>query len=161
MFIFAFLVLPRLYAQEFTEEMIKNSKSKNALTIEGFSYPLFLDNETHSNFTVAYEFDPTFLIELEGFYDTYRLYDIYESRLLLKKYLSNRFYFFTGLGTETELDKHGFKPPPTRIKTFNGFGYEVDEKFSLEAKHDLHFNKTNFGNYGTPNLFSLGGKYKF
>lgn len=65
------------------------------------------------------------------------------------------------MGLEAELDKHGFRPPPLRVKLINGFGYDIDQKFSLEAKHDVQFNRTNFGNYGTPNLFSLSGKYKF
>lgn len=157
-----FFSILQLYAQDFSGKNVDvDDGNTNSLHIEDFSYPVFFDGEVHSNFTVAYEFDTEFLIELQGFYDTYRLNDVFDLSLRSKYYLSNKLYFFSGIGLEKERDKHGFRPPPLRVKLINGFGYDIDQKFSLEAKQNLHFNKTNFGNYGTPNLFSLSGKYKF
>ena len=40
-------------------------------------------------------------------------------------------------------------------------GYDVKQNFFLQVEHDLHFNKSIIGTYGTPSLFSLKGKYKF
>jgi hypothetical protein len=101
------------------------------------------------------------MVELQSFYDTYRLYDVSDSRLRIRHYLGNKLYMFSGIGIEAEKDKHGFRPPPPRVKLINGFGYDLNEKFTFEAAQDLHFNKANFGNYSTPNLFSVCGKYKF
>ena len=42
----------------------------------GFSYPLFLDNETHTQSTSGYQFDEKFLIQLNQYYDTYRTHDM-------------------------------------------------------------------------------------
>ena len=123
--------------------------------------PFFFDSEIHSNFAITYAFNPEFLGELQGFYDTYRLNDVLDVRFRGKRYPLKKFYLFSGFCAEIELDKYRLQPPPWRIELINGFGYDLNEKFTLEAAQDLHFNKYNFGNYGTPNLFSLGGKNKF
>lgn len=142
------------------EHAIRNTPGSN-LTTEGFSYPTFFDGETHSNFTATYEMDTNFLIELQGYYDTYLLANVFRVPVRAKWYVSDRLYLFSGLEMEVELDKYGLKPPPPRLKLINGMGYDVDKNFSIQATHDLQFNTSNFGNYATPNLFSLSGKYKF
>ena len=159
--LFVVLLAGQIKGQNLVGETDTDPKSKKGLFVEDFAYPVFLDEEMHSSFTVGYEFDAKFLVELQGFYDTYRLSDVFGMNFRSRYYFSSKFYLFSGIGLEIERDKYGLRPPPPRIKTTNGFGYDVDNKFSLEAKHDLHFNKTNFGNYGTPNLFSISGKYKF
>ena len=157
----ALLLCTHVRSQDSDIEFDVAKPSTNRLFIEDFAYPFFFDGEVHSNFVTSYVFDPEFLIQLQGFYDTYRLNDVFELRLRGKRYLLDNMYLFVGSGLEMEKDKHGLEPPPIRLKVINGFGYDFDDKFSMEASHNIHFNKTSFGNYGTPNLFSLSGKYKF
>ncbi len=151
----------QISAQDLSTEYNADKPLPDKRYTESFAYPLVLDGETHSNFTMGFEFDPNFKTELQGFYDTYRLANVFDISFRGKKYLTDKFYVFSGMGAEFEIDKYGRQPPPTRIKIMNGMGYDFNEKMSLEAKHELYLNTSNFGNYGTPNLFLLSSKYKF
>ena len=129
--------------------------------IEDFAYPTFLNGEVHANFLVGYQMDPKFLAQLQGFYDTYILKDVFQVPLTAKWYVSDGLYLYSGVQMEMEREKYGRETTKPRFQVVNGVGYEVDANFTLEAKHDLQFNKGNLGTYGSPNMFSLSGKYKF
>ena len=70
-------------------------------------------------------------------------------------------YFFSGMEMEKDLNKYGNEPAPPRLDFMNGVGYDVDNNFLIEARHDLQFNKTGNGQFTAPVMFSIGGKYKF
>lgn len=151
----------KISGQDLGAEFDTASPFSDRLYTEGFAYPFVLEGETHSNFTVGLEFDPKFLAELQGFYDTYRLANVFDVSFRGKKYITDKFYIFSGMGAEFESDKYGRQSPPIRLKIMNGMGYDFNQKFFLEAKRELHLNQSNYGNYATPNLFLLSSKYKF
>ena len=153
--------LTAIQGQEVTPNFKGVNNQDAKITTEAFSNPVFLNDEMHSNFAVIYEVDTGFLVELQGYYDTYLLGDVFRVPLITKYYVNDKLYFFSGFEFEADLDKYGRKPAPPRLKFKNGVGYDIDKNFSLEANHDLQFNKTNLGNYAAPKLFSFSGKYKF
>ncbi|MEM6813033.1 MAG: hypothetical protein AAF600_01410 [Bacteroidota bacterium] len=135
---------------------------KSRLTINDFAYPLAPNSsEQHSNFIVSYEGSQNFFLELQGFYDSYLLADVFRIPIRAKLYVSDKFYLFSGVEVESERDKLQIDLPPPQLKYKNGFGYDVKNSLMLEFEHDLHFNKSVHGVYGTPSLFSLKGKYRF
>lgn len=150
-----------VYAQR--PRVVPDSKNKphRHLNVDGFSYPIFLNGEQHASFLIDYELQKTLQVELEGFYDTYLLGDVFKVSIAPKWYVSKRMYFFSGIEVENNLDKYGEKPPPVRLDFINGVGYEVDDSFTIEARHDLQFNETGGVQFTTPVMFSVGGKYKF
>ncbi|CAM3316089.1 hypothetical protein [Zobellia roscoffensis] len=131
------------------------------LSIEAFSYPVFMDNEMHSQFTLGYKLDEKFAVELQNFYDTYRTFDVQRVELKLKKYFSDKLYFVNGVAMERELDKHGFDAAKPRYIMTNGVGYDINKNVMMEVNHDLNFNTSNIGTYGMPSLFSVKSKIKF
>lgn len=148
-------------SQDLVTEFNTIQPLSNRLYTEGFTYPLVLEGETHSNFSMGFEFDPTFNAELQGFYDTYRLANVFDLSIRGKKFITEKLYIFSGIGAEFELDKYGLKAPQTRFKIMNGMGYDFNEQLFLEAKQEVFLNQSNYGNYATPNLFLLSSKYKF
>jgi hypothetical protein len=132
------------------------------LTINDFAAPrVWWSSEQHSSFEIGYKISPSLFFEWRGNYDSYRLADVFKTPLLAKFYITNRFYMFSGIELEMERDKMQIDLPPPQLKYKNGFGYDVQRNFMLQFEHDLHFNKSIIGAYGTPSLFSLSGKYKF
>jgi len=159
---FIFLMSIPLNAQE--EEPVADGLllQESKLTVNDFAYPLIpYSSEQHSNFAVSYKVSSDFLIQLQGFYDSYLLADVFKLPITAKLYVFDRFYLFSGVEIESERDKMQINLPPPQLKYKNGFGYDVQNNFILEFEHDLHFNKSIHGAYGTPSLFSLKGKYRF
>lgn len=148
-------------AQEEKSDANSNKTGNAGVTITAFSYPTFLNNEMHSAFEVNYKLSEDFELELQGFYDTYRLADVFKAPLMIKWNLSDKLYLLSGSEIFIEQDKLRSRPPVLKVYMVNGMGYDINRNMMLEAKHDLHFNKSNFGVYSVPNLFSLTGKYRF
>jgi len=117
--------------------------------------------EQHSNFTFKYGINSRFSLELQGHYDTQILADIFRVPIIAQGYVTKRLYLFTGVEMEMERDKFNLNLPVPQLKLINGMGYDVNSNFQLEFKHDLHFNKSNVGIYGNPELFLLKGKMRF
>ncbi len=159
--IFMLAVLGFSYGQQYEIENIGNAKKTDKVKLTSGGYPVFLNDEMHAYFDLDIKLDSDFQLQLQGYYDTYLGSDVFRVPVSTKWYATDKLYFFSGVEAEIELDKYGNKPAPPALKFINGFGYEVNKSLFLEAKHDLHFNKTSLGNYATPNLFSVSGKYKF
>ncbi len=51
--------------------------------------------------------------------------------------------------------------PIMPVRTFNGVGFEANKNITIEAVHDLNFNKNAARLNATPQLFTLKGKYRF
>ncbi len=128
---------------------------------ESFAYPIFMDNEMHSQFTIGYKLDDDFLIELQNYYDTYRSFDVQRVELKVKNYLSDKLYLVNGVAMERELDKHGANAAKPRYIMTNGVGYDINKNVMMEVNHDLNFNSSNIGSYGMPSLLSVKSKIKF
>ncbi len=138
------------------------SISEPRLTISDFEYPrVWWSTEQYSSFIFSYKVRSKFLIELQGFYDSYLLADVFKMPLTTKLYLTDELYLFSGIELESERDKLQLNLPPPQLKYKNGFGYDIKSNFFIEIIHDLHFDKSIYGAYGAPNLFSLKGKYEF
>lgn len=132
------------------------------LTIDDFAVPkVWWSSEQHANFIFSYEMSSSFFLELQGFYDSFLLADVFKMPITSKLYVLDKFYLFSGVEIESERDKMQLNLPPPQLKFKNGFGYDVQRNIMLQFEHDLHFNKSIIGAYGTPSLFSLSGKYKF
>ena len=135
---------------------------ESKLTISDFSYPrVWWSTEQHSNFTFSYKVQSFFLVELKGRLDSYLIADVIKIPITTKWYATDKFYLFSGIELESERDKLQLNLPSPQLKYKNGFGYDVKNNFILQFEHNLHFNKSVIGAYGTPSLFSLKGKYKF
>lgn len=161
LFIVLFFIM-KIQAQEERVDTNGIVMSKSKLVIEDFAYPLNLVNrEQHSNFKFSYQVKPKFFVEIQGFYDTYLVSDIFKMSITAKFYSTEKLYLFSGVEIESESDKMLLNLPPAQLKIKNGMGYDVKQNFFLQVEHDLHFNKSNIGAYGTPSLFYLSGKYKF
>ncbi|VAW16090.1 hypothetical protein MNBD_BACTEROID03-1279 [hydrothermal vent metagenome] len=161
-YLFLFFLIVRTNAQDNSEIGLPTENTVgNHFFTESFSYPVFLNGETHSNFVLGYNFDKKFMAELQGFYDSYLMGDALKLSLRGKYYLKNNVYLFSGMEVESGFDKYSGKMIPARLYISNGMGYDFDKKMNFEAKHELQINKAGMGNYGMPNLFSLHGKYKF
>ncbi len=148
-------------AQEGKSDINSNKTGDKGITITGFSYPTFLNCEMRSTFEVNYKLSEDFELELQGFYDTYRLANVFKAPLIIKWKLSTKWNLFSGSELFIEQDKIRPRPPVLKVYMVNGMGYDINRNMTLEAKHDLHFNKSNFGGYSVPNLFSLTGRYRF
>ncbi len=163
--VFFFSGLVGLYGQEPKPDPLGLVKQNN-LTIEGFSYPLFLDSEEHASFLINYDLFEEMDVLLEGFHDTYVNSNRFRTALLGRYYLTERIYLLSGLELEREAKKDGGTPLSPRLGILSGAGYEVQENFFLEARANIQFNDSKLGSLGepvipTPALYSLGGKFKF
>ena len=160
--ILAFFICSSIvYGQETQVVPDSKAESQKPLNVDSFSYPTFLNGERHASFLIDYGLSEALRIELEGFYDTYLLGDVFKVSIAPKWYVSKRMYFFSGMEMEKDLNKYGNEPAPPRLDFMNGVGYDVDNNFLIEARHDLQFNKTGNGQFTAPVMFSIGGKYKF
>jgi hypothetical protein len=152
----------RINAQEERVDRNNITTPKPQLTLHDFAYPIDLfSKEQHSNFVFRYKIKSKFSLELHGFYDTYLFANVFKTPIITKLYVTNKLYLFSGIELESESDKLQLNLPPPQLKFKNGMGYDVEKNFFIQFDHDLHFNKSAIGAYGTPSLFSLSGKYKF
>ena len=159
--LFVLSFVGQFYAQEEKLDANGSTDQDPKLKIESFSYPTFLNGEVHSSFLMDYKLSEKLSLRLQGFYDTYILADVFKAPMTLNWYVSEKLFLFTGTEFYFEQDKLGLKPPVLNLYMTSGMGYDVNNYFTIEAKQDVYFNTSNLGNYATPNLFSLGGKYKF
>lgn len=150
------------YAQERDINTDSTRVSKSKLTISDFAQAQpFWSFEQHSNFVIKYGINSRFSLELQGYYDTHIFADVFRIPIIAKVYLTKRMYLFSGIEIESEKDKFNLGLPPVQLKLKNGMGYDVNTNFQLQFVHDLHFNKSNVGIYGNPELFTFSGKIKF
>lgn len=133
------------------------------LQISGFSYPTFLNGETHSQFTINYPVNMNFDIELQGFFDTYPTADIMRYGLRGKYRVDNRTYLFSGTAIDLEIDGLTGAPLPPSYFVSNGVGHDLRENLNLELKHELQLNPSeeSVNGYNIPSLFTVNGKFKF
>ncbi|CAM4194470.1 hypothetical protein ZORO111903_06455 [Zobellia roscoffensis] len=127
----------------------------------GFAYPVFMDNEMHTQATIGYQFDDNFMMELQNYYDTYRTHDLHRVELELKYNLNNRLNLFSGVAMEKSLDKYAQKAPKPQFMITNGVGYEVKTNMMMEARYDLNINKNKNKSQGKSSMFSVLSKFKF
>lgn len=143
--------------QEPIERPPLNPSGISKWSSDGFSYTDFGTQEQHSYFSILYEINPKLYAEVQGFYDTYRIADIFDVSARMKWYPSEKVYLFSGLGVQLVRSKgFGDGVPTMPVRMLNGVGYETNKNITIEAVHDL-----NFSNNGAPSLFTLKGKYRF
>ena len=150
-----------MHGQEPIEEPPLDPTGLSKWEYDAFSYADFGTGEEHSYFTVLYKLNPKLQSELRGFYDSYRTSDVFDVSLRAKWYPTKKLYLFSGLGAQLQRNKGGLDLPIMPVRLFNGVGYEPKKNITIEAVHDLNFNKNGTGLNATPNLFSLRGKYRF
>ncbi|MGB6151001.1 MAG: hypothetical protein WBG48_03330 [Pricia sp.] len=156
-----FMLAPQIYGQDTISFIDVPEKSPNKISTSGFSYPMFINGEIHSEFAVAYPINEKLEAELQGFYDTYILANVTRFVLRGKYYVTKKLYSFAGMAAELEQSKRDGSLLPPRFFLQSGMGYDVNEKINLELKHEVQFNKADPGIYGIPSSFSARGKYKF
>ena len=69
--------------------------------------------------------------------------------------------FFFELSLKQEGGKGLGALPIMPVRTFNGVGFEANKNITIEAVHDLNFNKNTAWLNATPRLITLKGKYRF
>ncbi|WP_291868866.1 hypothetical protein [Maribacter sp.] len=148
------------YGQE-VEANQQNETIPKKVSLHSWSYPSLSNGDTHSYFDLDYKLDSQLQLELRGFYDTYMLANVSKFNFRLKKYVSNKFYIFSGLGLEIEQAKYGLKSPKAIFNYSYGVGVDVNESIFIEARQQMQINKEVHGNYTLPKVFTLTGKYKF
>lgn len=128
---------------------------------DGFSYADFGTGEEHSYFSISRQLSSQFYVELRGFYDKYRVSNIFDLSSRVKWHPTKKLYFFSGIGIQKEqkIGGQGLQIMPVRM--LNGVGYELKKNINFEAVHDLNFNANSAGLNATPSLFTLRGKYRF
>ena len=148
----------------------KEPKPIEGLKLESFGYPVFLGGEQHASFHLTYPFSSTFSAKLNSFYDTYLLSNRFRANILLKKYLDENWYLFSGIESEFNFNKYqsidSQKQSAPRIGILSGIGYEVNRSIQVEAKGNLQINNSSLGPFGEPlvpmpQMYSLKGKIKF
>lgn len=127
----------------------------------GFSYPRFLDNETHTQSTLGYQLDEKFLIQLNHYYDTYRTNDIQRLELEFKNYLGDKLYLVNGVAMERSISKYEAGNSKPQFMMSTGAGYDVNSNFMIEARYDKNMNKKENQAIGKASLFRVLSKYKF
>lgn len=155
-----------VYGQEnISDRSSAYSKNQN-LTITGFSYPIFLNEEKHASFLVNYPLSNQLHMELQGFYDTYLVSNRFRLNLSLKQYLTEKLYVIGGVEIEAGDYKQILPSQPPRIGAVMGFGYDVLNNFAIEGKFNAQLNNSLMGAYGEPfvrmpQVYTIGGKVKF
>jgi hypothetical protein len=153
-----------------TNGLGKEPKPKEGLKLESFGYPVFLGGEEHGSFHLTYPITSTLTTELNAFYDTYILSNQFRSNILLKNYLDENWYLFSGVEAEYSIKKYpsleSQKEVPPRIGVVSGIGYEVNKNFQVEARSNFQINNSSVGAFGEPlipmpQVYTLKGKFKF
>ncbi len=148
-----------MYSQEETET---NEEPK--VTTSGASYVDKLNPGQHSVFTINYKVNSNLFFEVRGDLQVYGLMEVFKVPFLAKRYVSDRFYILSGGEIEftrnfSGRDAQQFAP---QLKLLNGFGYDVNSNFTIEALHDLNFSEnSSLSPFANPNMFSVKGKFKF
>ena len=158
-----------LFSTFFGYAQIEDSFDSNGtgnLDLSSFAYPMFLGKEQHSYFLVNYKISQKLEVDLQGFYDTYLTSNRLRTSLILKRYLTNKFYLFSGIEVEAADQKSIFSAPPPRIGVLTGFGYDFTENFLIEGKFNAQVNDSPMGAYGEPfakmpRVYTIGGRIKF
>lgn len=165
--IIGFLILVQYISGQVVEQPLPSVDQRTRLNITGFSYPIFLNEEEHKSFLVRYNLSKSLKLDLQGFYDTYRMTNRIRRNLVGKWYVSDRLYLFSGIEVESEVNKYqelGVTPP--RVGFISGVGYEIRDNFMIEAKSNIQLNSSPMGAYGEylipiRQAYTLGGKFKF
>ncbi|WP_109300932.1 hypothetical protein [Aquimarina sp. AU474] len=157
-----FLVFFINYSMYCQEEVNDNEDPK--VSTSGASYVDKLNPGQHAVFTINYRVSSNLFFETRGDLKVYGLVEVFKTSLLAKRYVSDKFYFLSGGEVELTRDFSGrgvqqFSP---QLKLLNGFGYDINSHFTIEALHDLNFSEnSNLGPFANPNMFSVKGKFKF
>ncbi len=143
------------------EEPPLDSTTKSRWEYDGFSYADFGTGEEHSYFSLMYKMNPSLYSELQGFYDSYLTADIVDFSYRIRWYPTKKLYLFSGIGVQIQRLKVGSGLPVVPVRMINGVGYEATNSISVEAVHNLNFNKNAAGQNASSSLFTLKGKYRF
>ncbi|MBQ4819473.1 hypothetical protein [Aquimarina sp. MMG016] len=160
------LLLISIFLLNTTTGYSQKKGKESKLTVDSFSFSDPSDNNQHKYFTLSYGISKNLFAEIHGYYDNvYITIDVFRVPIRAKKYLSDKFYFFSGFEAEYHIKKDTSEIFATLYKFINGVGYEVNSNFSMEVKQDYNLNTITdpqFINFtGGPNLFKLKAKYKF
>lgn len=153
--------------QEPVEKELLNSPRTSTLQYDAFSYADLGTGEKHSYFSVLYQLNPKLEAELRVFYDTYQISNRVRAEFLLKKYVTDKLYIFSGLEIEAETKvMPGRSILPPRLGAIGGVGYDVNDNFLLEAKGNFQLNNSPLGVFGErlvkmPEVYTVGGKVRF
>ncbi len=156
-----FLMIIRVHGQ------VHEPRSTLGLNLQTFSYPLFLGNEQHKELKLHFDLTENSKVEFQGFYDTYLLENRFRSAIAFKQYVNKNFYAL--IGAEVEWRQGVSLAPiskPPRYSVSGGFGYDVEDSFSLELKSNFALSKDSMGAFGEPfismpQVYSIGSKVKF
>ncbi len=150
-----------MYAQFDTLPNLNTEKKDDRTVISGFSYPVFLSGEVHSNFNFKTKLAKDFSWKLEGNRDAYRLTDIsrFSSKLIYEIY--DKLYFFSGISSEFEFDQIENSMVQPRFISSSGVGYNFTKNLNIEAKYEHRLNTTTRTLYSLPSAFMLQLTFKF
>ena len=167
------LLCTHVHSQDSDIEFDVAKPSTNRLFIEDFAYPEFFTGEQHSWFKIGYQVADRFLLEIQGFYDTYRAGSRFRMPILAKNYFGKKAYFFSGIEyefalgqTSNELSPAGDEIPKLkpRLGYIGGVGYDINEDFMIETKTNFQINESKLQTLGQgqgKNVLTLGSKFKF
>jgi len=149
------------------QEPLLQTNSPANLGFDGLLYPNFGTAQQHSYFSITYDLKPGLHTQLRVFYDTYQISNRVRAEFLLKKYVTDKLYIFSGLQIEGEtqvLKGQRFLPP--RLGAVGGVGYDVKENITLEAMGNFQLNDSPAGVFGErmirmPQVYTLASKIRF
>ncbi|MEM6895169.1 MAG: hypothetical protein AAF554_15850 [Bacteroidota bacterium] len=150
---FSFLLLVLLSFGISAQQSPAETPPPERLTLDTFSYPDFFAGERHAMFALNYKISDTFHTELQTFYDTYLTSNRTRTGLRFKKYLSPKFYIYSGSEIEIVQDKLGSPGCGTpRTGILGGMGYQLKENFFVEAGFNSAINVSTNGTLGESEL---------
>ncbi len=160
LFISIFLIYISIYSQVETNSNPTDQEDPK-ITTSGISYGHKLTPGQHSQFTIDYKVNSNLFLQVRGDLKIYGLVEVFKVPILSKRYISDKSYLFSGAEVELTRDFLGAAQFDSQFKLINGFGYDVNQHFTIEAKQDFNFSEGNLGPFANPNMFSVKGKFKF
>jgi len=139
------------------QQSVEESAEVSRWAYDAFSYPDFGTGEQHSNFYLLYKLNPKLKAELQGFYDSYRIADVFDVSFRVRWYPKKKVYLFSGFGTQIERSKVEGGLPIMPLYMTGGVGFEASKNIDIEAIYDLNLSE----NGGLPSVFRVRGKYRF
>ncbi|MBM1104711.1 hypothetical protein JQC67_01050 [Aurantibacter crassamenti] len=147
--------------QENIEEQNNVLIPQQKLSSSGINYPQGVNGEVFKSFKVNYQFSEKMQLQLQHFYEKYGTHEQTISSFMLKWYIKNNLYLFSGPEATFDINQETGEFESMGGNLFGGVGYEVNPNLLLELGYRARtFNNTkeSFGNI-SPNSFILRASF--
>ncbi|SHI44898.1 hypothetical protein SAMN04488508_101678 [Aquimarina spongiae] len=133
------------------------------VTTSGAKYTDDSSHDFNANFEVNYRVNSNLFFQIRGYRDKNASQDLFGGSFFAKKYVTKRFYMYSGLSAEFMGGVFPDESISVKLSQFNmanGMGYDLNKNFTIEVENLINV-KQNFGGFSNQNDFSVRGKFKF